>query len=60
MTNLTKPMAEAKRYLDDMLARGVDPNEALRAAASKAANKGEDYTCAKQMLGFLRFGIIPS
>ncbi|MHB0978381.1 MAG: hypothetical protein ACYC1K_03230 [Minisyncoccota bacterium] len=58
MTGLTKTMREAMDYLNDMLDRGVDPNEALRAAASKASQKGEGYADAKQMLAFLRFGVI--
>lgn len=58
MTNLTKTMREALDYLNDMLDRGVEPNEALRAAASKASQKGEGYADAKQLLAFLRFGIV--
>lgn len=58
MTSLTKTMREALDYLNDMLDRGVEPNEALMAAASKASQKGEGYADAKQLLAFLRFGIV--
>lgn len=58
MTNMTKAMNDAKKYLDELLDSGVDANEAIMAAASRAANNGESYADAKQTLAFVRFGFI--
>lgn len=55
--NINMTIEQAQKLLQELLAKGCAPHEALAYAANKAASKQLSYFDAKQMLAFLQFGI---
>ena len=49
---------QAQKLLQELIAKGVNPQEALQYAANQAASKKLSYWNAKEMLSFLQFGQI--